>query len=194
MNSELNKVYVEDRAVHEWYRFVLSFPPHLVRAYMERFHVHPDRCVLDPFCGTGTTVVESKKLGICAIGIEANPMAHFASDVKVDWTPDPDALYTHACVVAQDARRALAADGIEDLPLFEALQPQSVAMRTLSNDAMKLLLSNSISPLPLHKALILRDILDQSSDQAYRRHELLALAKAVVSSASNLHFGPEVGV
>lgn len=31
VNSDINKLYPEDRAVHEWYRFVLSFPPHLVR-------------------------------------------------------------------------------------------------------------------------------------------------------------------
>jgi hypothetical protein len=29
-NSDINKLYPEDRPIHEWYRFVLSFPPHLV--------------------------------------------------------------------------------------------------------------------------------------------------------------------
>lgn len=36
-NSDMNKLYPEDRAIHEWYRFVLSFPPHLVRDYLQRF-------------------------------------------------------------------------------------------------------------------------------------------------------------
>jgi len=27
------------RPVHEWYRFVLSFPPHSVRNYLQRFEV-----------------------------------------------------------------------------------------------------------------------------------------------------------
>jgi len=31
-NADLNKLLPEDRAVHEWYRFVLSYPPHLVRS------------------------------------------------------------------------------------------------------------------------------------------------------------------
>ncbi|HEV7126192.1 MAG TPA: DNA methyltransferase, partial [Ktedonobacterales bacterium] len=72
-NSEANKLYPEDRAVHEWYRFVLSFPPHLVREYLQRFKVGSEQRVLDPFCGTGTVLVECKKLGIPSVGVEANP-------------------------------------------------------------------------------------------------------------------------
>ncbi len=56
-NGELNKLYPEDRPVHDWYRFVLSFPPHLVREYLARFALTPRQTVLDPFCGTGTVLV-----------------------------------------------------------------------------------------------------------------------------------------
>src|SRR6266849_6574047 len=96
MNSDINKLYPEDRAVHEWYRFVLSFPPHLVREYLDRFGVDERQQVLDPFCGTGTVLVECKKLGVPSGGVERNPMAQFASRVKVDWTPDPPGLVEHA--------------------------------------------------------------------------------------------------
>jgi tRNA G10 N-methylase Trm11 len=63
-NGEANKLSFEDRSVHDWYRFVLSFPPHLVRTYLSRFGVTERQRVPDPFCGTGTTIVECKKLGI----------------------------------------------------------------------------------------------------------------------------------
>src|SRR5439155_27099993 len=94
-NGDANKLYPGDRAAHDWYRFVLSFPPHLVRDYIDRFHLDGNHTVLDPFCGTGTTLVECKKLGIPSVGIEANPMAHFASEVKVDWSPDQQGLIEH---------------------------------------------------------------------------------------------------
>ncbi len=61
---EDNKLRLEDRAAHDWYRFVLSFPAHLVRTYIDRFELTPKHHVLDPFCGIGTTLVECKKLGI----------------------------------------------------------------------------------------------------------------------------------
>src|SRR5438105_7637105 len=99
-NVELNKLHSEDRAVHDWYRFVLSFPPHLVRDYLLRFGMSADHRVLDPFCGTGTTLVECKKLGVPSVGIEANPLAHFASQVKADWSPDSAGLLQHAQQVA----------------------------------------------------------------------------------------------
>lgn len=82
-NPIQNDLRAEDRSVHRWYRFVLSFPPHLVRDYLNRFAVTADQSVLDPFCGTGTTPVECKKLGIRAVGLEATPMAHFASQVMI---------------------------------------------------------------------------------------------------------------
>lgn len=194
VNSEINKLYLEDRAVHEWYRFVLSFPPHLVRDYLQKFDVQPFHRVLDPFCGTGTVLVEAKKLGIASVGIEANPMAHFASQVKVDWAPDPDDLAEHARRIAQIATAQLQAEGIEDTPLLVSPRSAHDPLRTLSPERLKLLLAGSISPLPLHKTLVLLECLELHRNEHFRNHELLALAKAVVYSISNLHFGPEVGV
>jgi hypothetical protein len=42
-NGNLNKVRDEDASIHNWYRFVLSYPPHLVREYVNRFDLTPDR-------------------------------------------------------------------------------------------------------------------------------------------------------
>jgi DNA modification methylase len=192
-NGEANKLLAEDRAVHDWYRFVLSFPPHLVREYVERFSLGEPQTVLDPFCGTGTTLVECKKLGIPSVGAEVNPMAFFASRTKVDWRSAPEGLRRHADDVAEAAHAALALDAVTDV---EALyQPHSTEfLRQLPRESSELLLANSISPLPLHKTLVLLEVLAQHEDERYANYERLALARALVYSISNLHFGPEVGV
>ena len=194
---ELNRLRPEDRAVHDWYRFVLSFPSHLVRDYLDTFGVDSTQRVLDPFCGTGTTLVECKKLGIPSVGIERNPMAGFASRAKVDWSVDPEALVSHAREVAQRTRESLQSEGIDDLgvaPLFQTGGRRTAALRSLPPDLLGLLLKNSISPLPLHKTLVLLDLLEQHRDDTVHAHERLALAAALVSEIGNLHFGPEVGV
>jgi hypothetical protein len=89
-NGRANKLDQQDRAFHDWYRFVLSFPPHLVRDYIQKFGLNQKSTVLDPFCGTGTTLVEAKLAGMNAIGLEGNPFPHFASSVKTDWDVDAD--------------------------------------------------------------------------------------------------------
>ncbi|MCG8351370.1 MAG: DNA methyltransferase [Chloroflexales bacterium] len=197
-NGELNKLSLDDRPAHEWYRFVLSFPPHLVRDYLEKFHIMPGQRVLDPFCGTGTTVVECKKLGIPSVGTEANALAHFASEVKTDWMPDPDELLQASWQVAEEALTELDHQGVEDDPLFRSWSGKERVplgeLRTLEPEREKLLLTDAISPLPLHKVLVLRDCLRRHAEKRYYRHQMLAFAKALTFSISNLHFGPEVGV
>ena len=105
--SSNNKLQEKDRAFHDWYRFVLSFPPHLVRKYLVKFGLKPGNTVLDPFCGTGTTLVEAKLLGIDSFGIEANPMAHFASRVKIDWSVNPTDLIAHSKIIANEANNRI---------------------------------------------------------------------------------------
>nr|MBA3768586.1 DNA methyltransferase [Acidobacteriota bacterium] len=194
VGADSNKLYPEDIPVHEWYRFVLSYPPHLVRDYIKRFGITKDQLVLDPFCGTGTTNVECKKLGIPSVGIEANLVAHFAGHVKINWNPDPDGLIKHASAVAESVLSALRTVGIEDDLFFTSNAGSLAYLRTLPPEVMKLMLTNSISPLPLHKVLVLIDQLKSRSDERYYHHEMLALAKALVCTISNLKFGPEVGI
>jgi DNA modification methylase len=174
--SHVNKLAAADAPGHEWYRFVLSYPPHLVRDYVDRFGCNRESQVLDPFGGTGTTLVECKKLGVPAIGVEAHPMAHFAATTKVDWSPDPDELESRAQQIAGEASGEIS----EQAPL-----------RTLPEKTVDLLLANSISPLPLHKTLILLETIARHGDGC---HERLALAKALVTNIGNLRFGPEVGI
>jgi hypothetical protein len=59
---------------------------------------------------------------------------------------------------------------------------------------LALLLKDSISPLPLHKSLVLLDRLRFDKEERCYQHMLLALANALVFKISNLYFGPEVGV
>ena len=195
--SDRNKVQPEDGPVHDWYRFVLSFPPHLVQTYLQRFGIGSLDTVLDPFCGTGTTLVECKKSRIPSVGIESNPMARFASGVKVDWSISAGRLRQYVEAVGFSATRGLAQQGIaewNDLPLFAASGKPPCTLRGLSAAQSKLLLKNSISPLPLHKTLVLLEGIDRQGSQREQQYGRLALASALVNHIGNLKFGPEVGV
>jgi DNA modification methylase len=191
-NGRVNKLDPQDRAFHDWYRFVLSFPPHLVRDYIQKFELNHKSIVLDPFCGTGTTIVEAKLAGMRTIGLEGNPFPHFASSVKTDWKLNATDLSARACQVAEQTLAILKSQGIDDNLSFG--DPKDLELKTLSPEAEKLILGNSISPLPLHKTLVLFECLKQFESEPFYRHALLALGNALVFKISNLHFGPEVGV
>ena len=191
--SRANALRAEDAAVHDWYRFVLSFPPHLVAEYLGRFDIASDSVVLDPFCGTGTTLVEAKKRGVSSIGLEAMPMTAFAAATKVDWACDPELLVNHAEHVATVALDELAAHGISDAP-DGIREVDEQRLRRLAPDQERLVFKDAISPLPLHKTLVLLGALDRELCAEVDQHVRLALASATVDTASNLKFGPEVGV
>lgn len=197
LSLERNRIRPEDRAIHDWYRFVLSFPPHLVRQYVDRLRLGKGTVLLDPFCGTGTSTTEAKKLGICSLGIEATPMACLAGQVKLDWSPRPELLRANSRAVAEAAQRELDRDGLGDgagLPLFGAGTSGAPALRKLPAESERLLLTHSISPVPLHRTLVLLEALARRGDARLSRHQRLALAKTLVTGAGNLVFGPEVGV
>ena len=102
----------------------MSYPPHLVKDYIARFELNEKSSVLDPFCGTGTTLVACKKQGIKSIGIEANPVVKFAASVKTDWNIDPDVLIEHAELVASETIELLLSEGVDDDPLFQPLDKE----------------------------------------------------------------------
>jgi hypothetical protein len=95
--------------------------------------------------------------------------------------------------VADLASSTLKAQGIDDdRPLGG--NAKDIPLRTLNDEMLNLLLTDSLSPLALHKTLVLLDCLRKRENKPFYRHGLLALANALVFKISNLHFGPEVGV
>lgn len=191
-NSERNKLFHSDRPIHDWYRFVLSYPPHLVRKYIAEFDLTKNDILLDPFCGTGTTIVEAKLQGIPSIGVEANPFAHFASEVKTNWKVDVNELLRIAEEIKSKADQEIEKDGITDVPSVGNLEDKLLLQFTPEQE--KLILKDSISPLPLHKCFTLLRKIDEYKNSEYYNFFALALASAAVFQFSNLRFGPEVGV
>jgi hypothetical protein len=121
-------------------------------------------------------------------------VAHFAASVKTDWGVDPFKLASHASRIAKATKNRLALEGIEDVGLGGSNGHLQDNLLALPAEPARLLIKNSISPLPLHKTLVLLETVAEMRDPALEGHERLALARALVTSIGNLHFGPEVGV
>lgn len=73
---------------HTFYKYPARFSPEFARAAIDAF-TQPGDVVLDPFMGSGTTLVEALIAGRHGIGTDINPLAHFLTEVKTTiLTPD----------------------------------------------------------------------------------------------------------
>jgi len=191
-NSHKNKLNISDRMFHDWYRFVLSYPPQLVRKYILDFGLTSSDLILDPFCGTGTTLVEAKLQNIPSIGIEANSFVHFASSVKINWDIDSSELLKIAIEIRHNTLKEFAKQNITDTPSENV--DSIFNLRGLNPEQEKIVLKKSISPIPLHKSLVLLDQINKFKKTDYCKYFIIAFGNALVYKFSNLRFGPEVGV
>jgi hypothetical protein len=198
-NGTINTIQKEDLPVHGWYRFVLSFPPHLVRLYLNRFALTADDLMLDPFCGTGTTLVESQMGHIPSIGCDAHPFAAMVSRVKTNWRVDATLVRAVFKRILKRAEDLTTKHGLSSLS-FGALmlQDDNAVMANgfqLTQDEEKLLPTGFLSQRPLVRLLILRDEIErQCSGQSVEVREffLVVLGHVIANGAGNFAFGPEI--
>lgn len=198
-NGTINALQAEDMPVHGWYRFVLSYPPHLVRQYLAAFSLTADDLVLDPFCGTGTTLVEAKKHRVPSIGCDAHPFAAMVSRVKTNWRADGVLLRQVFKRILRRSEKLTSEHGLPSLS-FEAimLQDKKEVSRNgfcLTEEEQKLLPTGFLSQRPLTRLLILREEIerhcaDQSTD--IMEFFLVGLGHVIANGAGNFAFGPEI--
>src|SRR3712207_369018 len=66
---------------HNFFRYYGKFPSLLAKRLIQEF-AEPDAVVLDNYAGSGTTLVEAKLAGHNSLGIDINPFAVLACQVK----------------------------------------------------------------------------------------------------------------
>jgi len=198
-NGVINALQKEDLPIHGWYRFVLSYPPHLVRQYMSLFGVTRNDLLLDPFCGTGTTLVEARKHGIPSVGCDAHPFAALVSRVKTNWELDPKLLKHHLSRLLCRGETLMLKHGLASLSLNAKLFQEHPDRKrngyALTEDEEKLLPTGFLSHRPLQRLLILRDEIEAEMERrppAYREFFLVSLSSVIANGAGNFAFGPEI--
>ena len=93
-------------ATHGLHEYRGKFFPQLVRALTNIARLPEDAVILDPMCGSGTTLVEARLSGRKGFGLDMNPLSVFVTDVKCRALVLKPAALTRAC---EDLRRILTA-------------------------------------------------------------------------------------
>ncbi len=166
---------MSNEPIHRWYASVMGFSPALVRTALAEFACDSSGFLLDPFCGTGTTLVESSLNGVSSIGIDANPFSAFCSKAKTEWKVDPDQL----------------------LGLFQnitktELEKQSSSSINESKYIPHIVRNGWISPHVWNKAIQVYTGISALPDQQQKQLLQLAVISAVKETCANVAFGPEI--
>jgi DNA modification methylase len=112
--------------VHGFHSYPARMHPLTARRLVEGFSQRGD-AVIDPFCGSGTVLVEARLAGRAAVGVDANPLAARLARLKLaPTTPEQRARWIEAAREAAafaDARREARAGpthryGHADVALF----------------------------------------------------------------------------
>ncbi len=70
----------ETYPIQSWFKCREGFSIELIKKILSENSC--PRKILDPFCGSGTTLVASTELGIASVGFDVNPLVTFAAKVK----------------------------------------------------------------------------------------------------------------
>ena len=73
-----------DKPFQRWYRYKEGFSIDLVKRLIKEFSRNSNGIILDPFVGSGTTLIAAAELGYKGIGFEVNPFSYFLSRLKVN--------------------------------------------------------------------------------------------------------------
>ena len=69
--------------IHNWYAYKHGYSRELTMYLVNEFGLFEGSWVLDPFCGSGTTILTCKELGINARGFDILPFSVFLTNVKI---------------------------------------------------------------------------------------------------------------
>ncbi len=100
--------------------------------FLESVTLPSEATILDPFCGSGTVLLEANVRGHHAMGVDVNPLARLISQVKT--TPiDPGDLTGQLAVLLQQALRSRALPGPQPTLDYWISAPVRVGIHRLSN-------------------------------------------------------------
>jgi DNA methylase len=175
--------------VHDWYLMPESYSEPLIVEALEKHGLGRGDTILDPFSGTGTTVVTAAMRGVNGVGLEVNPFLAFVSRVKLDWQVDLSAFKQAMDAVVAEAQPLLDSISVEHdlftISLHPSVEKQArEILRGLYEPEMPRLYK-WITEVVVQKVLLLEYVIRQRVPERLVPHFLVALA-SILRPISNM--------
>ena len=95
--------------IHRWFRYTAGFSAYLVEetvtAFLPKTFRNNHFKVLDPFAGSGTTLLSCDKLGVASYGYESHPLIYKIADSKLLWAAEAESFHKEASRILELARK-----------------------------------------------------------------------------------------
>lgn len=78
--------------IHRWFRYSAGFSAEWTEQLISKYRKDTDFNVLDPFAGSGTTLLAAEAVGIKSVGFETHPFIHRIAKAKLNWKVDTKLL------------------------------------------------------------------------------------------------------
>lgn len=187
--------HINQSPIHNWYFFTLGYSPKFVDYIIKSKKISKKNVILDPFVGSGTTIVEAKLQGIKSLGIDANDFMVFASKVKANWNLDVSEIKVENDRILRNVQPIISflskiknqrkiTDFVDDIKHTDV---------SISDELLEIFKRNYISEIPIKKIIALRSEIDKVNNQELQDLFRLALSSIMVPS-SNIKYGPGFGI
>lgn len=139
-----------NRPRQRWYRYKEGFSLELVRKIINEYNRNNKGTIMDPFLGSGSTIIAANQLGLNGIGFEVNPFSYFLSKSK---------LRNYSTEIAEEFKRAS-----QDVLIIESdrdykLPALSISENVFNNDVENYLMNVKENILSVTHSSEVKDLL-----------------------------------
>lgn len=175
--TALEQLNSEHRSFHRWYSYLADFPPDFILSKLKQYDISKNQLVLDPFSGSGTTLITAKMFGINSIGFDVNPIPAFVSKTVTSWDIDIKQFRKQTSIILSKLKSAI--------PIL--------AQTRLENDLVDTMGSIEfhqwLKPRVQNEVIFTRELINQIDNESIKNLFKLALIESSTES-SNVSFCP----
>lgn len=183
--------------VHNWYYFVLGYSPDFSDYILKRENITDKDFVVDPFMGSGTTLISCKNKGISSIGIDANDYFLDVAKTKTNWKIKKSKVKNYQNMIVKSTReKYLNYTSTNNKNIQEDFFSKNTKSweEYAERHRMNMMTDRYISDIPFAKLVMLKKQVDAIViEKDYKDVFNLAISSIIVP-VSNVRYGPGFGV